>query len=430
VANVAVRGGRVAAIGGERFAARRMIEARGLVVAPGFIDILSEDKRSGEPFKVADGVTTTLMTHGGPVDVGAWYAAVGKQGTLVHYGIVTGHGSLRTAAGATNGDVPATPEQVRRMAELAEKAMQDGALGVGFGIEYLPGTSGEEVTELARVAAKYGASVHAHIRLPHLYDPFQGINELIAASAVTGARVQVVHIGSMCIRRQKEALALIDAARERGVDIAADVYPYDAFMTRIESAIFAPGWQEKYSLSYGDLVWPATGEQLTAESFAKYRQQGGFVVVHQIPEEDIVLALRHPAVSIASDGAIGEGPANHPRSAGTFARVLGHYVRELKVLPLMLALKKMTLMPAQRMERRAPAMRRKGRLSPGMDADITVFDPETVADRATFQNPKHTSAGIPYVLVNGTLVIDGGRLVEGVRPGQPVRGPTSGDEKR
>jgi N-acyl-D-aspartate/D-glutamate deacylase len=422
VANVAVRGGKVAAVSGERFAAKRTIEARGLAVAPGFIDILSEDKRSGEPFKVADGVTTTLMTHGGPVDVGAWYATVEKQGTLVHYGIVTGHGSLRTAAGATDGALPATPEQVRRMAELADKAMRDGALGVGFGIEYIPGTSGEEVTELARVAARHYASIHAHIRLPHLYDPFQGINELIAASAVTGVRAQVVHIGSMCIRRQKEALALIDAARARGVDIAADVYPYDAFMAPIASAIFAPGWQEKYSLDYGDLVWAATGERITAETFPKYRQQGGSVVVHQIPEEEVVLALRHPTVSVASDGAIGDGPANHPRSAGTFARVLGRYVRELKVLPLMLALKKMTLMPAQRMERRAPAMRRKGRLSPGMDADITLFDPTPVADRATFQNPKQTSAGIPYVLVNGTPVIDGGKLVEGVHPGQPIRG--------
>src|SRR5205823_1239887 len=119
-----------------------------------------------------------------------------------------------------------------------------------------------------------------------------------------------------------EALALIDRARARGIDIAADVYPYDAWMTRIESAIFAPGWREKYGLDYGDLVWVATGERVTAETFPRFRQAGGHVACHQIQEQDIEAALRHPAVSIASDGYIGEGVFSHPRGAGTFARTL------------------------------------------------------------------------------------------------------------
>jgi N-acyl-D-aspartate/D-glutamate deacylase len=422
IANVAIRAGRIAEVGSRLFTGKQSIDARGLVVAPGFIDILSGENPVGDAFKAADGVTTVLSTHGGPVDVASWYEEVRKRGALVNYGTVVGHGSLRVAAGAIDGKTPATPEQAARMSALAEQAMEQGALGVGFGIEYLPGTSGEEIVALARVAARHSASLHAHIRLPHVLDPFQGINELIAASAVTGARVQVVHIGSMCIHRQKEALALIDAARERGIDIAADVYPYDAWMTRIETAIFDPGWQEKYALDYKDLVWAATGERLTPETFASYRKQGGFVVCHQIPEEEIILALRHPAVSIASDGTIGEGPANHPRSAGTFARVLARYVREQKALTLMAALRKMTLMPAQRMEKRASVMRRKGRLSPGMDADVTLFDPEKVEDRATYQEPKRASAGIPYVLVNGALVVREGRVVGDVQPGQPVRG--------
>src|SRR5687768_15473459 len=263
--------------------------------------------------------------------------------------------------------------------------MKQGALGVGFGIEYIPGTSGEEVMALAAVAARYRGNLHAHIRLPHLLDPFQGINELIAASAATGVRAQVVHIGSMAIFRQAQALRLIDQARARGIDIAADVYPYDAWMTRIDSALFEPGWREKYHLDYKDLVRPDTGERLTPETFEAYRKQGGWIVCHQIPEREIVMALRHPAVSVASDGTIGEGAQNHPRGAGTFCRVLGRYVRDQRALSLMTALRKMTVMPAERMARAAPAMARKGRLARGWDADITVFDPRTVVDRATFQ---------------------------------------------
>jgi dihydroorotase len=309
------------------------------------------------------------------------------------------------------------------MVELADRAHREGALGVGFGIEYMPGTSGEEVVALAQVAARYRTSVHAHIRLPHLLDPFQGINELIAASAATGARVQVVHIGSMAIRRQKEALALIDRARSRGVDIAADVYPYDAWMTRLQSALFDEGWQQRLLLDYNDLVWVATGERITEASFPRFRSQGGFVACHQIPEAEIELALRHPQVSVASDGFVGETPSDHPRSSGTFSRVLGRYVRERKALPLMSALRKMTVQPVLRLEPGAPALRTKGRLAPGMDADVTVFDPLTVIDRSTFQNPRQASAGITHVLVNGKVAVRDGKLQEDTPgAGQPILG--------
>lgn len=420
--NVGIRGGRIAAVTPSKIEGARTISAIGHVVAPGFIDILAPENPGGDQFKVADGVTTVLNTHGGPVDVAGWYDEIGKRAAPLNYGTVVGHSSLRTAAGVTDLNIPATPAQVEKMASLATKSMDQGALGVGFGIEYIPGAGGNEVVALAQVAAKAGAPIHAHIRLPHVYDPFQGISELIAASAITGVRAQVLHIGSMCIGRQKEALALLDDARSRKIDIAADVYPYDAWMTRIESALFEPGWQQKYALDYKNLVWPSTGERLTAETFARFRKQGGWVVCHQIPEAEIVMALRHPAVCVASDGTMMPGDANHPRSAGTFARVLGRYVREQKVITLMEALRKMTLMPAQRLEARAPALRRKARLAVGMDADVTVFDPATVIDRADYRNPRQTSAGISHVLVGGALVIDAGRPVDRALPGKPIRG--------
>jgi dihydroorotase len=410
VGDVGVRNRTVVTIRGRGLRGHEMLDARGKVVAPGFVDILSNSHPEGNRYKLMDGVTTVISTHGGPLSPLAQLAGPTSQLTL-NAGTVVGHGTLRTAAGAKDRNKPATPEQVAQMVELAEEAHRLGALGIGFGIEYIPGTSGQEVVALAQVAARHNTSVHAHIRLPDLLDPFQGINELIAASAATGARVQVVHIGSMAIRRQKEALALLDAARARGIDIAADIYPYDAWMAPIQSAIFDPGWQEKYLLDYGDLVWVKTGERVTAETFPKFRAEGGHVACHQIPEADIELALRHPAVSVASDGYIGEGAVSHPRGAGTFARVLGRYVRERKVLSLMDALRKMTIQPLQRLEPGASKLRKKGRLSPGMDADITVFDPATVVDRATFQDPKQYSAGIHHVIVNGTVGVQDGQLV-------------------
>lgn len=422
VADVGIRGGRIVTTRERHLHGTLVLDARGKVVAPGFVDILSSTHPEGDRYKVMDGVTTVISTHGGPIDLPKWIAEQRERGPLVNYGSVTGHGQLRTAAGAADRNRPATPAQVAKMAELADTAMRGGALGVGFGIEYIPGASGQEVTALAAVAARYRGSIHAHIRLPDLLDPFQGINELIAASAATGCRAQVVHIGSMTIQRMNESLALLDQARSRGVDIAADVYPYDAWMTRIESAIFDPGWQQKYLLDYGDLIWVQTGERMTAETFPKFRARGGAVACHQIREEDIVAALRHPAVSVASDGFIGEGPASHPRGAGTFARTLGVYVREKKVIPLMTALRKMTVQPVRRLEPCAPSLRLKGRLAPGMDADVTVFDPETVLDRATFANPKQYSAGIEDVLVNGVPVVRDGKLLIGAQgPGRLIR---------
>lgn len=422
LADVGIRGGKVVTIRGRGLRGKLRLEASGLVVAPGFVDILASTHPEGDRYKVMDGVTTVLSTHGGPIEVAKWAEEQRARGPLVNYGTVCGHFALRAAAGAEDRNLPATPRQVARMVELAEAAHREGALGLGYGIEYIPGTSGQEVTDLAQVAARRRTSLHAHIRLPHVFDPFQGINELIAAAAVTGARVQVVHLGSMAIRRVAEALRVIDRARGRGIDIAADVYPYDAWMTRIESAIFDPGWRQKYALDYKDLVWVATGERITAETFPRFRAQGGHVACHQIPEADIEAALRHPAVSVASDGYIGEGPVSHPRGAGTFARTLGLYVRERKVLSLETAVRKMTLDPVLRLEPGAPALRAKGRLSPGMDADVVVFNPVTIRDRATFRNPKQYSEGIVHVLVHGTPVVRDGRLLlESGGPGRWIR---------
>ena len=193
----------------------------------------------------------------------------------------------------------------------------------------------------------------------------------------------------------------------------------------MQSAIFDPGWQENMGITYKDLQWTETGERLTAETFEKYRKIGGNVVIHSIPEEAAREAVANPMVIIASDGMPITGAKVHPRGQGTFSRVLGHYVREEKALDLMTALRKMTLLPAQRLEKRAPMFKNKGRIRVGADADITVFDPQRVIDKATYEDPLEYSEGIQFVLVNGVPVVKDGRLVDEVFPGRAARAAVS-----
>jgi dihydroorotase len=242
------------------------------------------------------------------------------------------------------------------------------------------------------------------------------LQEMIADAAATGASVHVVHITSMGLRETPLCLEMIRGARARGLDITTEAYPYTAGMTDLGSAIFAEGWQQRQGgIGFGDLQWAATGERLTAESFARYRKQGGMVAIHSIPEDIVRLAMADPMVMIASDGILEDGKG-HPRAAGTYARVLGRYVREQHALTLMDALRKMTAMPAERL-----ALQSKGRIAVGADADVAVFDPARAVDRAAFDKPAQYSEGIEYVLVGGIAVVNRGELVEGVAPGRGVR---------
>ena len=429
IASVGIRDGRVAAVTDARIDGRRVIDAGGRVVAPGFIDILSGGfSREGSRYKVTDGVTTILLMHGGPVDVAGWYDSVAAGGMHVHYGTTVGHAQLRAAVGVTDREAAATPDQIRRMIDGARRAIQDGALGVGFGVQYVPGASEREVLELFRLAADQGVGVHLHTRFLGPKPPensVKGIQEVIANAAATGVSAQVVHLNSVSVVAEgvATALELIAGARARGIDVMADAYPWEAGSTALESAVFDAGWQERMAIDYGDIELVANGERLTRESFERYRADGkpDGVVIHFVTRGANVAALTHPFVMVASDGGIAGG-RGHPRGAGTFAKFLREYVREGRQLTLMEALRKMTYMPAQRMVRAAPVMRRKGRLTVGADADIVIFDPARVRERATYAEPAQTSVGFEYVLVAGEVVVDGGRLQDRLLPGRPVRG--------
>jgi N-acyl-D-aspartate/D-glutamate deacylase len=447
VRNVGIRGGKIVAISNEPLQGTHTIEAKGLVVAPGFIDM---HEHGQEPrnyqFQAHDGVTTSLELEGGAADIDRWYAA--REGkSLINYGASIGHIPVRrNILSKTNWEGgfgeklnpaelavqdaaahrPATPDELIQLKEALDRGFRAGALAEGMGINYTPGATHWEIVEAFRVAAKYGASVHVHLRYAGGKEPETGLSaleEVIAAAAATGAPLHVVHITSMGLKYTPQLIAMVEGAQKRGLDVTTECYPYTAGSTYLESAVFDPGWQEKQEITFHDVQWAETGERLTAETFEKYRKQGGVVVIHSIPEEAARTAIANPMVMIASDGMPITGPKVHPRGQGTFSRVLGHYVREEKTLDLMTALRKMTLMPAQRLEKRAPAFKDKGRIRVGAEADITVFDPNRVIDKATFEEPLQYSEGIQFVLVNGVPVVNDGRLVDGVFPGRGARAP-------
>lgn len=425
VRHVGVRGGKVAAISASPLQGKRVLAAQGMIVAPGFIDLHSHGQDAENyKAKAMDGVTSALECEVGAADIGAWYSErAGKA--LVNYGVTVGHIPVRMRELKDTGrflpantavQKAATEEEISSMARQIERGLQQGAVGVGFGMAYTPAASAVEYLEMFRIAARFGVATYAHVA-----SGVEGLNAAIGYAASTGAALHVVHLNSSGGRRNTpHFLRIIEDARKHGMDVTTECYPYTAGQTAIDSAIFADGWQQRLGVSYGDLLWPATGERLTADSFARYRKAGGSVILFTNTEEMVERAVLSPLTMIASDGILRNG-VGHPRSTGAYSRILAQYVRERRTLPLMDAIRKMTLMPAQRLEKRVPAMRNKGRVRVGADADLVVFDAGSVRDRSDYSKPTVYSEGFRYVLVNGSLVVEDGKWNESVLPGQPIR---------
>ena len=425
--NVGIRGGKIAAISESPLTGDVIVDAEGLVVAPGFIDIHQHGQtEQNYEVKARDGVTTALEMEVGIESVLPWYAR--RQGkSSINFGASVGHIPVRIAVLKDTGtflprdsaiDTTATPTQLGEILSLLRKGLDEGALGIGMGIAYTPGASREEIFRIFQLAASRQVAVYVHLRSAGPVDPggIAALDEVMADAAAAGSALHVAHITSTELRETGLALELLRAARSHALNFTTEAYPYTAGMTDIGSAIFSPGWEARNGgINYRDLQWAATGERLTDESFRRYRKQGGMVAIHSIPEPVGREALADPDVLVASDGILDNGKG-HPRAAGTYARVLGKYVREEHVLSLKDALRKMTLLPAQRV-----GLSSKGRLQLGADADIAVFDPQRVTDRATFENPAQYSDGIPYVMVCGVWVVKNGQLQSGVYPGQGVR---------
>lgn len=441
VMHVGVRQGRIVELSEAALAAERTIDASGLVVAPGFIDLHAHGQDpTSNGFQVTDGVTTALELEIGVLPVDTWLESM-RGKSRVHYGATASHLAARmqiltgmvvgnpiyqqpASSGFTSDYAtgPLSPEQAERLVKLVDQGVRNGGLGIGIGITYTPGASHEEIYSMFRLASHLGTPVFTHIRNSQQTngDGLAPLQEVLANATASGAALHVVHINSSMDEQAPLAMELIRGARRAGVDVTTESYPYTAGSTRLESALF-DNWQG----DYGQLQWTVTGERLTRETFEEYRKTGGWVIIHGRNEVTNHWLISQPDIMVASDGVPFVGNASHPRGAGTFARVLGHYVRDEGALDLMSALHKMTAAPAKRLEKIAPIMARKGRIQTGADADITIFDPATILDQATYTLPARTSIGIEHVLVKGTAVVADGRLVEDAFPGEPIRSAIS-----
>ncbi len=427
VANVGIDDGTITAISTDPLVGTETLDATGMVVSPGFIDVLSYEPVSyGVWYKVADGVTTNLGMHGINDTASSFFDAFGAEGNVppIHYGGAFDDPHMRSVV-AKIPTRAATPAQIGELERLFEQGISDGWMGVDVEPEYTPWVEADEITALGAVAAKYQLPLFSHIRWSYPGTAEEGslaaIDELLKVAQDTGVGVHVDHITSMATHVIPEAIAKIDAARASGLDVTACMYPYDFWATSAGSARFADGWQERFGITYRDLEIPGVGEPLDESTFARARRDKTLVAAHAIPAADVEAALQAPWVMIGSDAILEPGNNNHPRATGCFTRLLGHYVRELNVLSLRDGLAKMTILPARRLEARSPQMQRKGRLQIGADADITVFDPTTVADASTLADPAQEAVGVRHVLVLGTVVRRDGVNDTAQTPGQPIK---------
>jgi N-acyl-D-aspartate/D-glutamate deacylase len=435
VRNVGITQGKIRKISAESLDGKRVIPARGLVVAPGFIDLHQHGQDlESQRVKALDGVTTALELEIGKPDVAAFLQSK-KDRSLINYGTAASHAAARSLAfgtpipeegllpkAGTATDQAASPEQLAAMKARLQHELDAGALAIGMGIQYTPGATRWEVVEIFRLAAENKVPVYTHVRSSGRREPgssIESVNEVIAAAAVSGAPLHIVHLNSSCGSQGPDCLTLVAGARARGLDVTTEAYPYEAGMTSINSALFNPGWQEKFGITYKDLMLPETGERLTQARFDELHRSSTpqLVILFSNTMEAVDSVFRNPLVMVASDGDKG-----HPRNAGTYCRILARYVRTQGTLTLMDAMRKMSLMPAQFLERSTSAARAKGRLQEGADADVVIFDPQTVSDRSTFQKPMVESVGVEYLLVGGVAVVEKGKLMDGVFPGKALLG--------
>jgi len=461
--------------------AARTIDAAGNAVTPGFIDIHTHARRGIFEVPTADnytrqGVTTIFEgpDGGSPVPLAPFMQKLEATRLSANFAMFVGQGSVREAV-IGSGDRKATPAEIEKMKELVRQGMLDGAFGLSTGLFYVPGifTPTDEVIELAKVAGALGGIHKSHMR-NEAAGVLDSVRETIEIGEKGGLPTQITHhkiIGTGNWGKSVETLLLVDAARARGVDVTIDQYPYTASATGIQALL--PSWAleggrtrvlarladpaqrpkikaaiveslkvdrgggDPKNVAVSSCAWDPSlagknlaqitrerGADPTFETAAEttmwiVEKGGASGIFHAISEDDLVRILRHPATMIASDGEVPIfGQASpHPRSYGTFARVLGRYVREVGAITLEDAVRRMTSLPAWR-----TGLQDRGVLRVGMKADIAIFDPATVRDTATFDKPHSYAEGFSHVIVNGQVIYENGAMT-GARPGRVLYGP-------
>ncbi len=441
IRHIGLRGGKIVRVSEILLDGDTVIDADGLIVSPGFID-RNTYTLGTELFRAraADGVTTTFNFEEGAHDVSAAYAAL-EGNALINFGFSASWGAARIAVTSEtpqtiiNGiaelgnigpdemaEIAAQPLddiKMRRMLDHVETGLKAGAPAVGMGVGYFSGATNREIQSVFNLAATYGRSVQIHVRDWDPVTDHQDIFEPLAGAAISGGNIQISHLNSTSAYYIDLYLDYIKRARGNGVDITTECYPYAAGMNDIRSEGYQE-WESWPDERFERYQWAQTGEILTRETFGKYRNLGGFVIIHSMKEEWIETCVAHPLTQIASDGGW-DGGKTHPRVAGSNTRVLGRYVREKGLLTITDAIRKMALLPAQSLEAAVPKMAKKGRLQEGMDADIVIFNPGTVIDRATYSEPTLTPNGIEVVIVNGVVIRQSGSFMKNVFPGRAIR---------
>lgn len=419
--NIAIENGKIIQISNEILEGEKVINAEGLVISPGFIDChmhegeyyVAEDEFDDSIFKsmLQMGVTTAIGGNCGigPSDIPEYIKAVDRKGIPINLGMFVPHEVLRELESIDDKYKPANEDEIERMRLRAEEYLDMGLLGISFGMRYVPGLNMSELLQISSTCKKENKMVAAHIR-DDASNVISAVEELIHIGEELDVPIQVSHIGSMAAFGQMdEFLSLIDHTIRRGIDIGMDCYPYNAFATGIGQTTYDDGFLERYNTGY-DSIEIANGKykgyRCTEEIFNELREKAPetITIAHVMKEEEIDRAISHPNVVVASDGLM-DNYQGHPRASGTFPRLISEYVKKKNNINLYQAIEKITYLPAKRLGIK------KGTLSLNADADIVIFNFDEIKDNSTFKEPALKPDGIKYIIINGEIALEDGKLI-------------------